>query len=151
MSSAALEALRPGRRRIYPPWARGDASPDGDVERPVGRSVGDRIEAALGRWLLRAALAATMAVLPFYLLVRGALLATLAWGWHAWLAVAFGASLASLVLAGAGWWALRRLGFGRSVRGIATRAAFPIVALFCASCLLHLAGPNAKTDDIRAD
>jgi hypothetical protein len=92
-----------------------------------------------------------VAALPFYLLVRGALVASAAWGWHAWLAVGFGASLAALVIAGGVWWALRRLGYERSFRAIATRAAFPLVAVFCASCLLHLADPNAKTDEIRAD
>jgi hypothetical protein len=109
------------------------------------------LETTLGRWLVRIAFAAALAALPFYLLIRGALVASAAWGWHAWLAVCFGASLAALATAAAGWWTLRRLGFRRSFRAIATRAAVPLVAVFCASCLLHLSGANAKTDEIRAN
>jgi hypothetical protein len=54
------------------------------------------------------------------------------------------------VVAAVGWWALRRLGFERSFQAIATRAALPLVSVFCAACLLHLSGANAKTEAIRA-
>jgi hypothetical protein len=151
MTTAILDAMRDIRPPAEaPPSSERPRSRRKDAERPIRPSMAQRIETTLGRWLLRIALASAVAALPFYLLVRGALVASAAWGWHAWLAVGFGASLAALVVAGVGWWALRRLGFARSFRGIVTRAAFPLVAVFCASCLLHLAGTNAKTDEIRA-
>ncbi len=112
--------------------------------------MGRWLEEKIGRWLVRIALVAALGALPFYLLVRGSLVASAAWGWHAWLAVGFGASLAALAMSVAAWWALRRLGFERSFRTIATRAALPLVVVFCAFCLLHLSGANAKTDEIRA-
>jgi hypothetical protein len=101
-------------------------------------------------WLLGIARAALLAVLPFYVLVRGALWASSAWGWHAWLAVAFGACLAALAATGAGWWALRRLAIECSLRALATRVVLPLVVVFCAFSLLHLSGSNAKSAEIRA-
>ena len=157
MGATVIEALRDPRRpsgAAPPPPStrrlRRRASRSHDAERPIRRSVGERIETTLGRWLVRGGLAAAVAALPFYLLVHGALVASSAWGWHAWIAVAFGASLAALAVAGVGWWALRRFGLAGSFRAVVTRAAFPLVAVFCAFCLLHLSGANAKTDEIRA-
>jgi len=89
-------------------------------------------------WLLRISAAGAIAAAPFCLLVRGALLASAAWGCHAWLAVAFGALLAALAISAAAWWMLRRLAIARSFRAIALRVALPLVGAFCAFSLLYL-------------
>jgi hypothetical protein len=108
------------------------------------------LEARISVWLVRIALALGMALLPFYLLVRGALVASSAWCWPAWLAVGFGSLLASAATSAAAWWALRRMGVRVRFRAVATRAALPAVAVFCASCLVYLAGSSAKTAEVRA-
>jgi hypothetical protein len=101
------------------------------------------------RWLLRTSAAALIAAVPFALLVRGALLASSAWGWHAWLAVAFGGLLAALATSAEMWWMLRRLAVARSFRAVGLRVALPLVAGFCAFSLLYLSASNAKTAEIR--
>jgi hypothetical protein len=109
------------------------------------------LEARISVWLVRLVLAAALAGLPFYLLVRGALVASAAWGWPAWLAVGFGGLLAALATSATAWWVLRRLGIRIPFGAIATRAAVPLVAVFCACSLVHVSGSNAKTAGIRAD
>jgi hypothetical protein len=101
-------------------------------------------------WALRLAAAAILAALPFYLLVRGALVASARWGWNAWLAVAFGMLLSALAASGIAWWAQRRLALGISFRALATRAALPLVAVFCAFSVVHLSRSNAKDAEVRA-
>jgi hypothetical protein len=103
----------------------------------------------LAGWGLRVAAAAALLALPFYLLVRGVLLASARWGWNAWLAVAFGMLLAALATSSIAWWAQRRLALGISFRALATRVALPLVAVFCAFSLLHLSRANAKTPEVR--
>jgi len=104
----------------------------------------------LAGWGLRISAAALLAALPFYLLVRGALLASAAWGWNAWLAVVFGALLAGLAASGIAWWAQRKIGLEISFRALATRAVLPAVAVFCALSLLHLSRSNAKSPEVRS-
>jgi hypothetical protein len=102
----------------------------------------------IGRALLRLAATAGLAALPFYLLVRGALLASAGFGWPAWLAVGFGVALAALAASGACFWALRRLDLELSFAVLATRAVLPLVVVFCAFSLFHLSGSNAKSPEV---
>src|SRR3990172_8407965 len=103
----------------------------------------------MARWLLRVLAAGLLAALPFALLVRGALVASATWGWHAWLAVAFGALLAALAVSALAWWTLRRLSMRPSFRTVATRVGLPLVIVFCSFSLLYLSGSNAKSAEIR--
>jgi len=100
-------------------------------------------------WLLRILAAALLVALPFALLVRGALVASARWGWHAWIAVAFGAVLAAVAVSVLAWWTLRRLSLRPSFRTVATRVGLPLVILFCSFSLLYLSGSNAKSAEIR--
>jgi hypothetical protein len=106
------------------------------------------------RWLaglgLRVFGVGLLIALPFYLLVRGALLASAAWGWNAWLAVIFGALLAGVAASALVWWAQRKLGLELSFRALATRLVLPAVAIFCAFSLLHLSHSNAKSPEVRS-
>jgi len=103
----------------------------------------------MARWLLRILAAGLLVALPFALLVRGALVASAAWRWHAWLAVAFGALLAALAVSVVAWWTLRRLSMRPSFRTVATRVGLPLVIVFCSFSLLYLSGSNAKSAEIR--
>jgi hypothetical protein len=103
----------------------------------------------MARWLLRMLAAGFLLALPFALLVRGALVASASWGWHAWLAVAFGALLAAFAVSALAWWTLRRLRIQPSFRTVATRVGLPLVILFCSFSLLYLSGSNAKSAQIR--
>jgi len=103
----------------------------------------------IARWLLRVLAAGLLAALPFTLLVRGALVASARWGWHAWLAVAFGALLAALAVSVLAWWTLRRLSLRPSFRTVAIRVGLPLVIVFCSFSLLYLSGSNAKSAGIR--
>jgi hypothetical protein len=103
----------------------------------------------LARWLLRCLAAALLVALPFALLVRGALVASASWGWHAWLAVAFGALLAAFAVSALAWWTLRRVWIEPTFRTVATRVGLPLVIVFCSFSLLYLSGSNAKSAEIR--
>jgi type IV secretory pathway TrbD component len=103
----------------------------------------------IARWGLRISAAVLLAALPFALLVRGALVASSSFGWHAWLAVAFGALLSVLAVSAVVWSALRRVSMRPSFRSVATRVALPLVVLFCCFSLLYLSGSNAKSAGIR--
>ena len=100
-------------------------------------------------WLLRLVAAGLLAALPFALLVRGALVANASWGWHAWLAVAFGALLAALAVSTLAWSSLRRLSLAVSFRTVATHVGLPLVIAFSSFSLFHLPGSNAKSAGIR--
>ena len=104
----------------------------------------------IARGLARLAAAAGLVALPFYLLVRGALLASAGFGWPAWLAVGFGVAVSALAASGVCFWALRRLDLELSFAALATRAVLPTVAVFCASCLFYLSATNAKSPEICA-
>jgi hypothetical protein len=101
------------------------------------------------RWLLRSLATGLLLALPFALLVRGALVASARWGWHAWVAVAFGGLLAALAVSTLAWWTLRRLSMRPSFRSVATRVGLPLVIVFCSFSLLYLSGSNAKSAQIR--
>ena len=103
----------------------------------------------ISHWLLRTLAAGLLVALPFALLVRGALVASARWGWHAWLAVAFGALLASFALSAIAWWTLRRLSMRPAFGVVATRVSLPLVIAFCCFSLLYLSGSNAKSAAIR--
>jgi hypothetical protein len=103
----------------------------------------------MARWLLRSLAAALLLALPFALLVRGALVANARWGWHAWLAVAFGALLATFAVSALAWSTLRKLRIEPSFRTLSTRVGLPLVIVFCSFSLLYLSGANAKSAQIR--
>jgi hypothetical protein len=94
--------------------------------------------------------AAGLLALPFYLLVRGALLAGALFGWPAWPAVGFGAALSTLATSAGVFLALRRLEVELSFAALATRVVLPALAVFCVFSLFTLSGTNAKSPEVRA-
>ena len=89
-------------------------------------------------------------LLPFATLLWGAMLA---WrdGFPVWLAVSLGAAFAGAVLTGyASWLSNKTTGRAR-VRVLATRVIAPLVIVYCAGALLHLAHGRAKSDAVRQE
>ncbi len=87
--------------------------------------------------------------LPFWLLVRGSLLAQEALGQSPWLALTAGAVAAQLCLATTGWWIWRRLTGRDRFRVIGTRIVLPIVMGFCLYVLLWVSSPNVKSCEVQ--
>ena len=88
--------------------------------------------------------------LPFWLLVRGSLLAEEALGVNPWLALTCGAVAAQLCLATTGWWIWRRWTGRDRFRVIGTRIVLPIVVGFCLYVLVWVSSPNVKSDEVRS-
>ena len=88
--------------------------------------------------------------LPFWLLVRGSLLAHGMFEVSAWLALIVGASAAALCIAMVARRIWRRLTGRDRFRAIATRVVIPGVAGFCLYALLYVSAPNVKTAEVRS-
>ena len=126
-----------------PGETEGDRTPPGGGE-PRRRS----LPARLLRWTL---LAVLLAVLPFFLLIRGGVFAYHAWGLGAWLSLALSAAATILLLALYAWAVSRRIGAGKGLRKLLTRAAAALAAAYVAWSLVFIAGANVKSDEVRAE
>ena len=85
---------------------------------------------------------------PFFLLVRGSVLAHRHFGTHGWISLGVGGLLASLALAVVAAWLWRRLTGRRRFVAIARNLALPAVAIFSLYCLGWLSSLNAKSPEI---
>lgn len=99
-----------------------------------------------GLWLGRLVL---VLGLPFWLLVRGALLAHDRLGANAWAAVLVGAIIAALWIALIAARVARRVTRRSPFRAIATRVVLPCVIAFCVYALFYVSPPNVKTQGVR--
>lgn len=90
------------------------------------------------------------ALLPFILLVRGAVV-LYGRGWPAWLATLAGVALAAAALGVAGWLMTRRLPHPPGWRALFLVLALPATLGFAGQGLLSLASVHAKTAAERAD
>ena len=126
-----------------PGETKGDQKPPGGGK-PQRRS----LHARLLRWTL---LAVLLAVLPFFLLIRGGVFAYHAWGLGAWPALALSAAGTMLLLALYGWVISRRIGAGKGLRKLLTRAAAALAAAYVVWSLVFIAGANVKSDEVRAE
>ena len=100
------------------------------------------------RWTL---LAVLLAVLPFFLLIRGGVFAYHAWGLGAWPSLMLSAAATMLLLALYAWAISRRIGAGKELRKLLTRAAAALAAAYVAWSLVFIAGANVKSDEVRAE
>ena len=105
-----------------PGETKGDQLPPGG-EKPRQRSLPVR----LVRWTL---LAVVLAVLPFFLLIRGGVFAYHAWGLGAWPSLLLSAAATMLLLAVYAWGVSRRIGAGKCFRRFLTRAAGAMAAAY---------------------
>ena len=88
--------------------------------------------------------------LPFWLLVRGSLLAHSTFAASAWLALVAGGVAAALCIATVAWWIWRRLTGRDRFRAIGIRIVLPLVIGFCVYLLLYVSPANVKTPEVRS-
>jgi len=105
-----------------------------------------RLPIRLARWAVFGVL---LAVLPFVLLIRGGVFAYHEWGLGTWPSLAVSAAAMALLLTVYAWAASRRIGAGKGLRKILTRAAALLGAAYVAYSLVYVAGANAKSDEVR--
>jgi hypothetical protein len=90
-------------------------------------------------------------VLPFVVLVRGAVALYGDRGWSTWPALAGGAGLALAVVTFYGGWLSRRLTGRARLTLVARWVALPLVACWCGYTLVYVASVNAKSEAVRAE
>src|SRR5256885_7405881 len=91
-----------------------------------------------------------LALLPFFVLVRGSVFLFTHRGAGAWLALAGGAVGTLVVVTGYAAWISHRLTGRVNVLALARRVALPLVLAYCAYALIYLSSGNAKSDQVRA-
>ncbi|MXX34360.1 MAG: hypothetical protein F4Z50_06325 [Gemmatimonadetes bacterium] len=107
-----------------------------------------RFRFRLLRWC---ALALFLAVVPFFLLIRGGVFAYQQWGLGAWPSLAVSAAATALLLALYAWVASRRLRAGKGLKSLLTRGAAAIGIAYVAYSLLFVGGANVKSEEVRAE
>ena len=107
-----------------------------------------RLPIRLVRW---AAFGVVLAVLPFVLLIRGGVFAYHEWGLGTWPSLAISAAATALLLTLYAWAASRRIGAGKGLKKLLTRAAALLGAMYVAYSLIFVAGANVKSDEVRAE
>src|SRR6059058_4886373 len=91
-----------------------------------------------------------LAVLPFFVLVRGSVFLYSHSGYGPWLALLGGAGGTLVVVTGYAAWISHRLAGRVNVLALARRVALPLVLAYCAYALIYLSSGNAKSDQVRA-
>ena len=99
----------------------------------------------------RAAFWATLAVLPFVLLIRGGVLAYRAWGLGTWPSLAL-ATIATATLLGLyAWWLSHRLGARPDSRQLIARSTFGVALAYVVYMLVFIASANVKSEEVRSE
>jgi len=100
----------------------------------------------------RAALTlALLTVLPFVLLIRGGVFAYREWALGSWPALLLSAAGTALLLGLYAWAVSRKLGAGKGLRKLFTRAAVAVGVAYVAYALVFVASENVKSDDVLAE
>jgi hypothetical protein len=94
---------------------------------------------------------AALVVLPFVVLVRGAVTLYLGSGWPAILAIVASAAVTLAIVALYAAWLCRWLTGRARVRTMAQWVALPLLIGYCGHALFYLSRVNAKTDAVRAE
>ena len=102
----------------------------------------------LARWC---AVAVVLAVLPFFVLVRGGVAAYHAWGLGPWPSLGVGALASALLLALYAWIGGRKLGAGPRARRLLRRGVWGVGLAWVIYALVYVAGANVKSDEVRAE
>lgn len=98
------------------------------------------------RW---AAVASLVAVLPFFLLIRGGVFAYRVWGLGTWSALVLSALASALLLGVYAFVASRRLGMGRRLQRIVSRTAVVVGIAYVGDGVVFIASENVKSDAVR--
>ena len=91
-----------------------------------------------------------LALLPFFVLVRGSVFLYAQQGYGPWLALTGGAGCTLLVVTAYAAWLSHRLTGRVNVLALARGVALPLVLAYCAYALIYLSSGNAKSDQVRA-
>ncbi len=100
-------------------------------------------------WLAMALMVASFVVLPFVVLIGGAVWMYRVQAVPTWVALGFAGLLTAAILALYGGAISQRLTGRARLRFIFTRLALPVIAFYCAYTLLFLCRVNAKTEAVR--
>lgn len=100
------------------------------------------------KWAL---LAVILAVLPFILLIRGGVFAYQRWALDPWLALALSATATTLLLALYALVASRRIGAGKGLTKLMTRAAALLAGAYVVYSVMFVAVGNVKSPEVRAE
>lgn len=93
----------------------------------------------------------TLALLPFFLLIRGGVFAYQEWGLGTWPALLSATGATALLLALYAWAAGRRVGAGKGVRKAVGRAASLTALAAVVYALVYVGGANVKSPEVRAE
>jgi len=91
-----------------------------------------------------------LAVLPFFVLVRGSVFLYAHSGYGPWLALAGGLGCTLVVVTAYAAWLSHRLTGRVNVLSLARRVALPLVLAYCGYALIYLSSGHAKSDQVRA-
>ena len=92
-----------------------------------------------------------LAVLPFFLLIRGGVFAYQVWGLGTWPALFLAATASTLVLVLYAWVVSHKLGAGKGLKKLFTRSAVAVGIAYVCYALVFVASENVKSDDVRAE
>lgn len=90
-----------------------------------------------------------LAILPFWTLIRGSVLAYHRWELNGWLALGFGLVATALVLTAYGAVVSKKLTGRVRIRAVGIRIVAPVVGAFCLYSLIYLSSNNARSDEVR--
>lgn len=97
------------------------------------------------------ALVALLVVLPFILLIRGGVVAYRVWGLGTWPSLLLAVTATALLLALYAWAVSHRLGAGKGLKRLFTRAAAGVGIAYVAYALVFVASANVKSEEVRSE
>src|SRR3989442_6204198 len=118
-------------------WERLEARITAPGRLPPWRSLGRHAVLVAGKFTV-------LALLPFFVLVRGSVFLYLHSGYGPWLALAGGAGCTLLVVTAYAAWVSHRLTRRANVLLLVRRVALPLVLASCGYALIHLSTRNAN-------
>ena len=107
-----------------------------------------RLPLRLLRWTV---LAVILAIVPFFLLIRGGVFAYQQWGLGPWPSLAVSAAATAFLLVLYAWALGRRLGAGKGLKWLMTRGAAALAVAYVAYSGVYVGSANVKSDEVRAE
>ena len=98
-----------------------------------------------------AAIVAVLAVLPFALLIRGGVFAYQEWALGTWPTLLLAATATALLLRLYAWGVSHRMGAGKGLKKLFTRAAVAVGVAYVGYALVFVASANVKSEDVRSE
>ena len=131
-------------------WARIESQVVGRPASPAPPASWRRAQGVLGALGVTVVQLGLLAVLPFFVLVRGSLFLYAHGGYGSWLALVGGAGSTLVIVTAYAAWLSHLLTRRASLATLARRVALPLVLAYCGYALIYLSSVNAKADRVRA-